>query len=88
MRLRGIPAIMRAPPGNPYSCPRRVPWPKPLPSIRAQTAAAIDPLDLFDVRAASPMRSAWSRTAVARFVDAEVPPLIRGALSSTAFRGS
>ena len=51
----------------------------------AQTAAAIDPLDLFDVRAALTDEERLVQDAVARLVDAEVLPIIQKAFEEHRF---
>jgi len=73
-------ALSCAPPtGSPL--PRRAPWPKAAGSTHADAGdaarAAIDPLDLYAVRAALSDEERLVQESVARLVDAEVLPLIQ-----------
>jgi len=57
----------------------------PKPSASKPAAAAMDPLDLFDVRAALTEEERLVQDSVARFVDAEVLPVIQQAFEEHRF---
>jgi glutaryl-CoA dehydrogenase len=76
MRLRSIPAIMRAPRGNPLFVSEE---------SAVAPAAAIDPMDLFDVRAALTEEERLVQDSVGRLVDAEVLPVIQKAFEQHRF---
>ena len=57
----------------------------PHPVAAKKTAAAIDPLDLFDVRGSLTEEERLVQDSVARLVDAEVLPIIRKAFEEHRF---
>jgi glutaryl-CoA dehydrogenase len=76
---------MRAPPGNPLFVPEESAVAQAAAKAGAKTAAAIDPMDLFDVRAALTDEERLVQDSVARLVDAEVLPIIQKAFEEHRF---
>jgi glutaryl-CoA dehydrogenase len=87
MPVARITAIMRAPLRASFSAvfEESSVAATPKPSVSKSAAAAMDPLDLFDVRAALTEEERLVQDSVARFVDAEVLPVIQQAFEEHRF---
>jgi glutaryl-CoA dehydrogenase len=87
MPVARITAIMRAPLRASFSAvfEESSVAATPKPSASKPAAAAMDPLDLFDVRAALTEEERLVQDSVARFVDAEVLPVIQQAFEEHRF---